>query len=391
LDNIPEEKLPRELIPKYSDKYCSISSAETYNEVMGFPMGADQLRQFTFSHIFGDEAAFWEKAMKFYSASLPTIDGGGSMFLVSSPSPGFFKQLVFDQLDAKDTSNIQAKKPSGAQTPSEGVNVWINKKNKFLVFELHYTADPTKRQDAYKQSLKDSLPLQEYLREYELYWDTFEGAPVYPEFNSKFHVNNKRTLQHGLPLLIGFDFGLTPAAVVGQYAEDVLYLDREFVEVNMGAQRFMEKLVPQLRTYYPEWDDFKKNWFCFIDPAGFNRDQSNDMTSCALEVGKYFNPVPGPINFNERIKSVNSFMLKINKEGARFQVNEDQCPVLVQGFKGGYRYPEKAIEVEPSKLRPVKDAYSHPQDAVQYLSSGATALIKKYAGSVPKPSYYFAG
>jgi hypothetical protein len=48
--------------------------------------------------IFGDECAFWEHARAFYAASKPTIDGGGRITLVSSASPGFFQQLVFDQL-----------------------------------------------------------------------------------------------------------------------------------------------------------------------------------------------------------------------------------------------------------------------------------------------------
>jgi hypothetical protein len=59
-------------------------------------MGADQLRQFTFSGILGDECAFWEEARKFYSASAPTIEGGGRMTLISSRSPGFFQRLCYD-------------------------------------------------------------------------------------------------------------------------------------------------------------------------------------------------------------------------------------------------------------------------------------------------------
>ena len=37
---------------------------------------------------------------------------------------------------------------------------------------------------------------------------------------------------------------------------------------------------------------------------------------------------------------------------------------------GGYRYPERAFDVEQSKARPVKDEHSHVQDALQYVVGG---------------------
>jgi hypothetical protein len=67
--------------------------------IQGFPQGADQLRQFTFSGILADEMAFWNDAQEMYSASFPTLEGGGRFTAISSPGAGFFKALVFDQLD----------------------------------------------------------------------------------------------------------------------------------------------------------------------------------------------------------------------------------------------------------------------------------------------------
>jgi len=99
LDNIPEDKLPRELIPKYEYVYGKLRFPETRSLIQGFAQGADQLRQFTLSGMLFDEIAFWEKAQETYSASFPTLEGGGRITLISSPGPGFFKRLVFDQLD----------------------------------------------------------------------------------------------------------------------------------------------------------------------------------------------------------------------------------------------------------------------------------------------------
>lgn len=99
LDNIDETKLPRQLLPKYEVKYNRLYFPQLNSTIQGFPSGANQLRQFTFSGILADEIAFWEDAQKMYSASFPTLEGGGRFTGISSPSHGFFKLLVFDKLD----------------------------------------------------------------------------------------------------------------------------------------------------------------------------------------------------------------------------------------------------------------------------------------------------
>jgi len=77
-------------------KFCRMAFPNG-SEIIGIGQGADQLRQLTITAILGDEVAFWEHAREFYSASKPTIEGGGRITLVSSAYPGFFEQLVHDQ------------------------------------------------------------------------------------------------------------------------------------------------------------------------------------------------------------------------------------------------------------------------------------------------------
>jgi phage FluMu gp28-like protein len=101
-DHLDEKQIPRELLPKKSRKFGELAFPEINSKIQGFPQGADQLRQFTFSGILADEMAFWESAQEMYSAAIPTTEGGGRFTAISSASPGFFKRLVFDQLDAED-------------------------------------------------------------------------------------------------------------------------------------------------------------------------------------------------------------------------------------------------------------------------------------------------
>lgn len=386
VDNLDRTKIPEELIPKYEHKFNVLDFPDIMSKIQGFPQGADQLRQFTFSGIFGDESAFWENAERFYSASFPTIDGGGRMSLVSSPAPGFFKKLCFDAMDVPGDLNVAEYAPDFTQG-MQGVRIWNNKKNKFMVFELHYTADPEKRDAEYRESIKSSLPIQEYLREYELHWDTYSGQPVYPEFG-KIHITNDRpdpTI--GIPMLIGIDWGLTPAAVIGQFEDGVLTIFKEYTEINMGAVRFMEKITSDLQLLYPGFSDFKKKWKCFVDPAGISKSQSDEST-CVDVAAKYFDVTPGPVAWEERRNSVVHFLLRLESGSPAFQVFGRECPMLVKGFEGGYRFDDRAIEIQPNRLRPIKDMTSHPHDALQYLCSGVKGITASNGRNVPKPEYF---
>jgi hypothetical protein len=187
-------------------------------------------------------------------------------------------------------------------------------------------------------------------------------------------------------MLIGFDFGLTPAAVIGQYDEGVLTVFEEFTEINMGAIRFLDKVTAALRLNYPTHSDFKKDWRCFIDPAGFNRND-NDERQTAQTVAKHFNPAPGAIAWETRRKGVVELLMRLEKGKPSFQIFGTECPMLLKGFEGGYRFSDKNIELEPNKLRPIKDAFSHPHDALQYLCGGVQSLRISMPFKVPAPQY----
>lgn len=386
LEHIPEDKIPRGLLPEWRSKFCLLEFPALKSKIQGFPQGADQLRQFTFSGIFGDECAFWEQARAFYSASFPTIEGGGRMTLVSSPAPGFFKQLCFDALDQLTDVNVSDVKHDVHQL-MQGMRTWNNQKNRFTVLELHYTADPEKRSEEFRTSIKNAMPLVEYLREYELHWDTFAGFPVYPEF-SKLHLTNEEPHpQPGLPMLVGIDFGLTPAAIIAQYQEDRLVVFEELVEVNMGSDRFAQKLATLIRMKYRTHTDLKKNWLCFIDPAGLAKNQK-DETACAQSLHNVgFTTTPGPILWEQRRKGVVHFLKTMTAAGPALQVFGRDCPMLVKGFEGGYHYAEKAVEIEPGTVRPLKNAYSHPHDAFQYLACGVSDVVARLKRQVPVPKY----
>ena len=93
--NIPDDKF---LKPKFVGTYCYLDFPGLNSFIHGIPMGADQLRQYTATAIFGDEMGSWEKGRETYMASIPTIQGGGRFTGVSSANESFFKDICFDEI-----------------------------------------------------------------------------------------------------------------------------------------------------------------------------------------------------------------------------------------------------------------------------------------------------
>jgi len=95
-NRIPEKIMPFKVPAKRT--YCKLAFPSIRSLIQGVPQGSDQLRQRTSSYILADEMAFWEKARDTYTASIPTLEGGGKFTGISTAYPGFYKKLVFDEL-----------------------------------------------------------------------------------------------------------------------------------------------------------------------------------------------------------------------------------------------------------------------------------------------------
>lgn len=194
------------------------------------------------------------------------------------------------------------------------------------------------------------------------YGTTMDGKPVYPEFDEKVHVATRPlSPTPGVPIVLGFDFGLTPACIVGQMRPNgKVAILREFVSEDMGIRQFYSEVVlPALNAEFRMY-----RWVAVGDPAGNNRSQTDERT-CFEELedlglyceGAYTN------EFVKRRESVAFFLQRVNG----FEIDPG-CKTLIKGFRGGYRFERiKASGPTRHKDRPVKDKFSHPHDGLQYL------------------------
>ena len=198
------------------------------------------------------------------------------------------------------------------------------------------------------------------------YGTTMQGKPVYPEFNEKIHVATQCIEPVlGLPIMVGFDFGLTPAAIIGQMSPkgQLLILD-ELVSEDMGIRSFyLECVLPLLNSKYGH---FRVEGVG--DPAGINRSQTDEKT-CFQELG-LMGFIVDPADTNEfvaRREAVAFFLQRLTSSGPGMLI-DPECKTIIKGMRGGYRYERLKVSGSSRyKERPVKDKFSHPHDGLQYL------------------------
>lgn len=192
------------------------------------------------------------------------------------------------------------------------------------------------------------------------------GRPVYEKtFIESFHVSPvELTPISGLPLIVGMDFGRTPAATFEQRDPlgRVLVHDELFVE-NISVERFVvEHMRPLLNRRF-----LGMRVVVMGDPTGWYKGSATDE-SCA-DILKKHNLLARAAPTNDpdrRIQAVERQLAgQVNGRG-KLQI-DPRCRHLITGFKKGYMYKQTKTGFE---AKPLKNEYSHIHDARQYAALG---------------------
>jgi hypothetical protein len=226
--------------------------------------------------------------------------------------------------------------------------------------------------------------------EYEKSWQTYEGKPVYEDFNKTIHVvRGTIEPEPGIPLLLGWDFGLTPACVLAQLVGTQLRILEEFIETDGSIKKLAPVVWKHLRVNYTPWTYSEGKIINYVDPAGGQRAQTDEKTCISVLKAENFKKIMlGPVNWEARKGAVEEFLIRIYGKGPAIIISEDNCPILIEGFAGGYAYPKRALEIQSDSMLPVKNKFSHPHDALQYVCAGAAGKQKEYNIPMPAPPSY---
>jgi len=187
------------------------------------------------------------------------------------------------------------------------------------------------------------------------------GKPVYKMYDDKVHFSDKPfELSKGIPIIIGMDTGLTPAAAFMQFTSSgQLVVFDELVTEDCSIHEFAyDHLWPKLRNLYKGF-----NIEIIVDPEN-KRAQTDKKTArdilikagLPVSLGKSQNPA-------QRFESVVFFLRK--KDGF---VLTDQCPILRKGFLSEFKYEKVSTTVTGTKWKdkPEKNIYSHVHEGLQY-------------------------
>lgn len=201
-----------------------------------------------------------------------------------------------------------------------------------------------------------------------------DGKPVWPGFRDSLHVSRETLEPDNSRVIVGMDFGLTPAAVfMQQSATGQWRVLSEIVTEDMAADAFSDLIKAHVRADFAECDI--EYWG---DPAGSQRSQTDKNTPFAILNAAGIPAQPAyassekPNDFDIRQKVVADKLTRLDMASEPALVVSPACKYLRRALAGGYKYRQLQVSGdERYHAEPDKNIYSHVAEALQYAMIGA--------------------
>lgn len=213
---------------------------------------------------------------------------------------------------------------------------------------------------------------QEWINVYVhgLYGFIADGKPVYPEYKDDIHhVDYDLPLSGSGTIYVGLDFGLTPAALIGQEtASGQFQIIDELVTEDMGAKQFGKLLHKKLSREYCGC-----TLEIYGDPAGEDRAQTDEDTVFSILQEEQIDAWPAYTNdYTIRREVVADYLTRLDMRGKPAFIIGPKAVMFRKGMAGGYKYKRLQVTGEQRfQDKPLKNKYSHVCEAGQYLMLGA--------------------
>lgn len=197
------------------------------------------------------------------------------------------------------------------------------------------------------------------------------GKPVHPEFVDSIHTATEELRPvTGIPLVLGFDFGRTPACVVLQWWPGVgrwVALD-ELTSEDVSAQSFGPVCREWLIQRFGR-DPLMRGWG---DPAGDQKGQAVDETPMMILRSHGIPCQPAPTNKALlRRAALREVLMRGTMDGRRAFLLSPRCRVLREGLMGGWEFERvNIVGIERYKDEPAKNRWSHVCEALEYALVG---------------------
>jgi hypothetical protein len=191
-----------------------------------------------------------------------------------------------------------------------------------------------------------------------------KGKLVYVNFRRGIHVSEEPLVWDGVsPLVRGWDnTGNTPACLVTYFpTPGRWHILREFVTDRLGIVDFAKLVVESCNQQFPG-----AKYTDYADPAGaaqFSRREGGLTSNAELMAGVGIEVISSDNNFTARVQSVDQQLRLM--DGVLI---DPSCTRYINGFMGGYCYPEIGTGTGIYGEEPIKNRFSHIHDAGQYIA-----------------------
>ncbi len=200
-----------------------------------------------------------------------------------------------------------------------------------------------------------------------------DGKPVYAkDFDRKRHVAaGPLPVIPGLPLHLGLDQGMSPAAVLFQVSShgQVRVYRELWLGQGVNYPRFLASLIPIL-TQPPFLGLPPGNYTA--DPAGFyGADKVTGELAWAQAISQGLGHPVYPAASNEPPTRQAAVQLRlayqVDAQTPGLVIDPEGCPLLVEGFEAEYKFPKLSEKAATDYAEaPLKNLHSNVHDALQY-------------------------
>ena len=259
------------------------------------------------------------------------------------------------------------------------------------VLTVYYKDDPDKASDDWVKLHKQGVDPDMWAQEMEMDETIRVGEKVYITYKDSLHApkeykNKPFPVFHGSLWYGGWDVGQTvnPAFVLLQVhptIKQIMVMGEVVGEPGEVAEAFCPRVVKWIEDNFPEIA-FDAPVEHAADPSCMQRSGTDGRTvrHVAKRHGILLKPQTNVWQVRKNAVTwalVNTLQEEITDNGGilvrpRMVINEFMCPWLVDGFRGSYKLRDLPPDVDPDgpnaviNPMPLKNRWSHVQDALQY-------------------------
>jgi hypothetical protein len=202
-----------------------------------------------------------------------------------------------------------------------------------------------------------------------------DGKPFYLGFYEHSHTGEFEWI-HSKPLLLGWDFGFHfPACIITQIdQQDKWIWLREIIGRDVTIDKFADRVLSILNSHYPNAEIIH-----YGDPAVIQVNDKSELTSWQILQSKGIQLYYRQSTYRDRKEIIEGKLSKLINGKPSLMLDTRYCRTAVEGFLGGYHYPEhkQGVAFADKFEMPFKDGYyEHIMNSGEYISVNVFSPIK---------------